>query len=171
MQNVFEFISKHSVTIEALSAFGTFIATSILIIVAYWQLKSLNVQSKADFLFRFNRDFFYDNKTIQKIIKTIDAKKPLFKENGGQFDEYQIDDYLGYFELMQLYLDKKLIAFNLVDQMFGYYIARAWENNEIKTYVTNLRKDMKDPRYYEPFEKLAKAIKKEEDKINKEFME
>ena len=42
--------------------------------------------------------------------------------------------------------------------MFGGYIARAWENDEIRKYVTDVREKKKDRRYFEHFEQLAKKI-------------
>ncbi len=142
---------------------GLFIATVALTLIAYIQLKALRGQANADFVLKFNREFF-DKETNQKIITLIEEKRNLLKQNDGDFSDYQLDDYLGYFELMSWYEKKGIIDFELIDEMFGHYISLAWQNEEIKKYIDELRDSTKDPRYYKPFEDLAvKIIQKEKE--------
>jgi hypothetical protein len=136
---------------------GLFIATVALAIIAYSQLNALREQANADFLLKFNRDFF-DNETNKKIIPAIEENENLLEKTGGEFTEYQIDDYLGYYELMSWYEKKGIIDFELIDETFGHYISLAWQNKEIKEYIQELRKETKDPRYYKPFEDLANRV-------------
>jgi len=74
---------------------GLIIATVALAVIAYIQLKALRVQANADFLLKFNRDFF-DNEKHNKIIPMIEENKKLLTHVGGCFTEYDLDDYLGY---------------------------------------------------------------------------
>jgi hypothetical protein len=143
---------------------GLFIATVVLAVIAYIQLEALREQANADFLLRFNRDFF-DNDTNQKIIELIEENRNIIKDNKGVFTYYQLDDYLGYYELMAHYEKKDFIKFDLIDEMFGHYISLAWRNEEIHNYITKLRKDTNDPRYYRPFEDLAIRIIKKEGEV------
>jgi len=146
---------------------GLFIATVALAVIAHNQLKALREQANADFLLKFNREFF-TSEMNQKIIAAIEAKKSVLKEKGGEFTHYQLDDYLGYFELMSWYDKKGLIDFELVDENFGRYISLTWQNEEIKKYILQLRNETKDPRYYKPFEDIAiKIIAKEKEISNK----
>lgn len=140
---------------------GVFVATVSLAVIAYVQLKALRVQANADFLLKFNREFF-GNETNQKIIVAIEEKKEVLEENNGDFTDYQLDDYLGYYELMSWYEKKGLMDFELMDEMFGHYISLAWQNEEVRKYIDKLRFDTKDPRYYKSFEDLADRV------INKE---
>ncbi len=136
---------------------GLVIATVALVVIGYIQLPALREQANADFLLKFNRDFF-DNEINKKIIPAIEENEILLKKTGGEFTEYQLDDYLGYYELMSQYEKKGIVDFELIDEMFGHYISLAWQNNEIKEYIEELRKNTKDPRYYKPFEELAIKI-------------
>lgn len=145
---------------------GLFIATVALAVIAYIQLKALREQANADFLLKFNRDFF-DNEINKEIIPAIEENKNLLEKTGGKFTEYQIDDYLGYYELMSWYAKKGIIDFELIDEMFGHYISLAWQHREIKEYIEELRKDTKDLRYYKPFEDLAIRIIAREKGIRK----
>ncbi len=126
----------------------------------------MRVQANADFLLKFNRDFF-DNEKNNKIIPVIEENKKLLTYVGGMFTEYDLDDYLGYYELMSWYEKKGIIDFELIDETFGHYISLAWQNNEIKEYIEKLRKESKDPRYYKSFEELAIRIIDRERKIRK----
>jgi hypothetical protein len=136
---------------------GLFIATVALGVIAYIQLKALREQANADFLLKFNRDFF-DNEINKEIIPAIEENKKLLEKTGGEFTEYQLDDCLGYYELMSQYEKKGIVDFELIDEMFGHYIFLAYQNKEIKEYIEELRKNTKDPRYYKPFEDLAIRI-------------
>jgi len=136
---------------------GIFITTVILALVGYIQLEALRVQSRADFLFRFENEFFHDE-IVQEIMVVIDENESLLKKNGGKFTGYDLDNYIGYFESMGRYEKDGIIDFEFIDDIFGHYIFQAWQNKEISDYVDWLREDMNDPRYYEFFQKLAKRV-------------
>jgi hypothetical protein len=78
-------------------------------------------------LLKFNRDFF-DNKINQKNIRVIEENENLLEKSGGRITEYQLDDYLGYYELMTLFERKGMMDFEIIDEMFGHYISLAWQN-------------------------------------------
>lgn len=143
---------------------GLFIATVVLALVAYIQLEALRVQSKADFLFRFDKEFFGDE-IIQEIIVVIEEQRNLLKGNKGKFTKYQLDNYIGYFELMSRYVKEGVVDFEFIDDTFGHYISSAWRNKEVKEYVDRLRAETKDPRYYESFQKLATRVIDKENAI------
>jgi len=153
---------------------GIFVGTVTLAAVAYFQLDALakqikvnteqlvmnSKQSNADFLLTFNREFFNDQKN-QKIIRLIEDGESLAK-NG--IDDYAMDDYLGYFELMSFFEKRSVIDFNSIYEMFGHYITCAKKCEEISDYIVGLRKDREDNTYYEHFYSLAKRVD-EEDKV------
>jgi hypothetical protein len=60
--------------------------------------------------------------------------------------------------MIERFTTKGIVSLDFVDEMFGSYIARAWENDEIHGYVMQVREDRKDKRYFEHFEQLAKKI-------------
>lgn len=159
-------------TIEIISTASSVIAamaTLALVYVAYCQLSALNKQKKAEFLFAFRNDFFKD-KQNQNILRIIEEQKPLFKKNGGDFDEYNIDDYLDVFDLAGNYIKKKILDFDLADEAFGNYIVKAFQNQEIKQYIESLRIEYKDERYLEPFTNLAIKLEKRENQEREKFI-
>jgi hypothetical protein len=144
--------------IDTISQVGLFFATLGLVYIAYYQVNKIREQSNADFIARLNREFFYENTTNRNIIKAIEEHRPLFHGNNGEFSEYDIHAYLRYFEMIERFIANGIVTLDLVDEMFGGYIARAWENNEIREYVARVRSDKKDKRYFEHFEQLAKKM-------------
>jgi hypothetical protein len=144
--------------VNTISQAGLFLATLGLVYVAYWQVNKVREQSNADFIARLNREFFYESAMNPSIIRAIGERRPILKKNGGEFTEYDIHAYLRYFEMIERFIDCGVISLDLVDEMFGSNIARAWENDEIRKDVLQTRERRKDVRYFEHFEKLAKDI-------------
>ena len=151
--------------VNTLAQIGLFLATLGLVYIAYYQVNKIRGQSNADFIARLNREFFYESTTNRHIIMAIEERKPLFQRYGGEFSEFEVHAYLRYFEMIERFIANDIISLDLVDEMFGGYIARAWENQEIKKYVTDTRHAKKDKRYFEHFEELAEKIIK----IEKEY--
>ncbi len=145
--------------------FCIFLATAALALVAWVELKSLGKQSNANFLLTFNREF-YGNGVNQSIIIAIEENRNILKENGGDHTMYQLDDYLGYYELMSMFWKKTLIDFDTIDEMFGHYMSKAWRNKEINKYIIDTRgQEGGDARYYKPFEELAVKVIEKENRI------
>lgn len=148
--------------VSTTSQAGLFLATLGLLYVAYYQVNKIRSQSNADFIARLNREFFYENATNRSIIRAIEERRPVLQKNGGEFTEYDLHAYLRYFEMIERFIAGGIVSLDLVDEMFGNYIARAWENSEINEYVTQNRERRKDKRYLEHFEQLAQTILKME---------
>ena len=136
-----------------LAAIGTLI-TALLI---YWQIRTSAQSTLGDLILRFHSDFFFRRRN-SKIIRAIEDHRPVLKENGGKFDDEDLDDFLGIIELLDLYIKKGLLEKQMVDDMFGYYIVIAYENKEVRDYIDLIRKDMKDADYYSGTEFLAKQF-------------
>jgi hypothetical protein len=144
--------------VNTVAQVGLCVATIGLFYVAYYQVNKIREQGNADFIARLNREFFYENETNPSIIRAIEENRPIFKKNGGEFTEYELHAYLRYFEMIERFIASGIISLDLVDEMFGNYIARSWENDEIRKYVTDVRINKNDRRYFEHFEQLAKKI-------------
>ncbi len=128
-----------------------------LFVVAWVQLTALNKQKKAEFLYQFKKDFFESDRN-QKIIKLTEEQKFILETNGGEFDEYDIDEYLDTFDVASNFWKKDLIDLNLFDEVMGNYVTMAWKNSEIRNYIEKLRKDKKDASYYKPFQEIAEEL-------------
>ena len=113
-----------------------------------------NMAKRSEFSRSLSKDFF-ENKADTTIMKAIDDKKPILKQNGGISDEYDLDDYLAYFESVKNYLDAGSLNLRDVYSDYAHYIERAYNDTEVINYIHTLRKVNTDPAYYVNFEKLA----------------
>jgi len=129
------------------------LATVITVIVLTYQVYLNRKTVLADFTFKLHEAFFF--KPInQQIIRAIEREKKIFKENGGKFSREDIDDFLGYFELMSIYWKLGILKLELINDMFGYYIRNTYENEEIQAYLEEVQP------YYSHFIELAERLKK-----------
>src|ERR1700691_2332342 len=95
---------------------------------------------------RFRREFSEDENLRQISIK----KEPLTDD--------EIDDYLGFFEEIGLYFHRDLVDVELVDEILGYSIIYAWEDENIRKAIGSVRGAEDDPTYFRYFEQLAKHL-------------
>jgi hypothetical protein len=114
--------------------------------------------AQGNFLLNLNRDFFL-NERLYKLRKAIESNKPIFETKGGHFTEQDIDDYIGFFYLMSHLIDEKILNKDLIEENFCDFAEEAYENKEIKDYISNLRK--KHLGSYERFEEFVKQCSEE----------
>ena len=102
---------------------------------------------------------FYQGNDIYKEIRiSIDRCEPLYKNWGGKFTYDQINQYLGFFDDMGFYANNQILDNKLIDQFFGAHILEAYEKNELRRYIDDLRRNNKQPQAFEEFEALAKKL-------------
>lgn len=104
------------------------------------------------------REFYSADATFSSVRVAIDRCEKLYKRWGGKFDYDQVNRYLGFFEDLGFYSRIGALDFEIVDQMFGAVIVEAYEYNEVRKYIDELRRNSKQPRAFEDFERLAKKL-------------
>jgi len=130
------------------------------VFIAWWQLRRMNLQTKADFTYRVYKDFleWLDNhKECREWIFTLD--KPL-KQN---FDKWEFDDYLGFFETIWSLKKRRLADEEMIYDTFSDYLISVYEANdfELKEIIDEIRKNEgKD--FYEGVEQLYREMKEYE---------
>ncbi|ACX52453.1 hypothetical protein Adeg_1348 [Ammonifex degensii KC4] len=76
----------------------------------------------------------------------------------GELDDADLDEYLGYFELLGALVRRRTVFFEDVNDLFGYYVEAAWEHPSIREYVEEIRRESGDPTAYEHFQYLAGRV-------------
>jgi hypothetical protein len=95
---------------------------------------------------RFRKEFTEDEN-----LKRISTKKePLTAD--------EIDEYLGFFEEIGLYFERRLVDIELVDEIMGDDITSAWQDDQIRSAIGAIRAGEDDPAYFRYFERLARYI-------------
>lgn len=74
------------------------------------ELERLRLESFEKF-----RNQFYENPMLEKVREKLEAGQPL--------NEIEIENYVGFFEEVGLYVDRRYVEEELVDEIFGDYIS------------------------------------------------
>jgi len=89
-----------------------------------------------------------------KIAIAIQRNKPILKDNGGRFEDYDLDSYLGLYDQINDAYKMKLISKDLIYNDFSDALIDAYKNKEVQGYLIKIRKE--DPTYFDGFDKLAR---------------
>lgn len=153
-------------TVEQISAIVTALATSSLAVIAWWQLSRYTNQLRAEFLYTISKDldaWLRKHKPARDwIFKGSDSER-LRRE---RYDEWEFDDFLGFFETIWSFDKKGLVDKEMVYDLFSDYLIDVYEANdfEIGKIIEELRKEGNENDLYIGVEELYKEMKKLEAK-------
>jgi len=192
MKPAFEFLTRTLFDPAIFWAMVTAVATIVLILVAYWQLKSLAKTSRSDFLYRLKSDFF--SKEARQLIflaeynllkfqaqdevphfEIIGRERPgvadRMKElgiEGNSISVYLVDDVLlGPMEDIGVLEKLGLVTIEEVYEVFVTYINICVESLPLKEYLAWSRKDPQDEDVYDNLFRLYEKLKEETPKIRR----
>jgi hypothetical protein len=164
IKKIFNTVNKNK--FHLINLFFTFvIACSTIVGIFLWkttqdELTETKLNNQGSLILDLNRDFFFNDR-MYLLRKAIDADEPILQENGGQFSESDIDDYVGIIEMMAMLNEKHILDSTLLEYNFGGYVLQAYQNEEIRMYVDKLRRDANDNQIYEGFYKLGEKYSSE----------
>ena len=78
---------------------------------------------------------FFGNPANLGIIEAIETKKPILKDNGGQFSNTQMDKYLGDLETVYDTFEEGLLSEEELCGSFSAYAQGAEDNSEVQKYL------------------------------------
>jgi hypothetical protein len=110
--------------------------------------------AQSRFSYSLNKDF-ENNGVDTAIASDIENGKHILTIHGGRWSDRQLSDYLGFFELMEDYVEAGSLNTRDVYDNYANDILNAYNHPEIKKYITDLRTETKDNAWWEKFEKLA----------------
>ena len=132
----------------------TGIATLIVAIVLFKELKSTKKSQEADILERLYKDFFF-NESNREIIKRVEHNESIIDDTKVSFTS--LDDFLGIIGMLSRFIDNKLLSKDLVGEMFGYYIVKCCDNKEILEHIETEQK--RNPNNHAGVLKLQKEFR------------
>ena len=107
------------------------------------------------------REFYDQDKNYIRVANAIEGCEQLYKGDGGKFSHLQLNEYLGFFSDLGLFMDRGLLSEELVGHFFGAFIIEAYEYPEVQNYIARIRKNFQQPEAFEDFDKVAQAIEKD----------
>jgi hypothetical protein len=105
---------------------------------------------------QLNKDFFF-NERMYRVRKAIEEKKPILKAHKGESTDQDIEDYIGFLEMVHEFVERKILDCELADDNFGGYVEEASTDKEIRDYIVELRREMNNDELYSGFEEWGKG--------------
>jgi len=121
-----------------------FIAALVSSTISYFFNKNIDRSvANRDFIFNFSRAFF-DNPKYRDISIALEesylyGKGKVFKDNGGTFTDYEVDNYLSLLYDLYAYGEESLVQYDIIEDQFHYYVCITYQNEEIRDYRKRLR--------------------------------
>jgi len=141
------------------------IIISIGVYIAWSQLSNMNTQRKADFTYKIYKDLLEWLASHKECRKWIFSDLNNFPPLEPNYEKWEFDDYLGFFEAVWSLRKRRLVDEKMVYDLLSDYLITVYEANnyELKTIIQEIRK--KEGRdFYEGLEELYKEMKKHEPK-------
>jgi len=120
-----------------------FIAAVVSSTISYLFSRDLDRRTaNRDFVFNFSRIFF-DNPKYRDLSTAIEesylyGSTKVLKVNGGDFSDYDVDDYLSLLYDLYAYGEESFVDYNIIDDQFHYYVCITYQNREIRNYRERL---------------------------------
>jgi hypothetical protein len=133
--------------------------TSIL----YIEIHHANQLQRSKFSFELNESHL-KNSIDTAIGNDIAYNKPILIKNHGRWSDENLNDYLGFFEILSDYVDAGSLDYRDVVDFYSDDVLIAYHNKEVQKYIADARKDGGSNEYFIKFEKLANDF----EKINRE---
>jgi hypothetical protein len=137
----------------------SFIVAQVLVVAMHVQTTKMWADiSEVQLARDLYREFYDRDKNYLKVANAIEGCQKLYKSDGGKFSHVQLNEYLGFFSDLGLFMDRGLLSEELVGHFFGAFIIEAYEYPEVESYIARIRKNFEQPEAFEDFEKVAKAV-------------
>ena len=118
------------------------VAAVVGIIAIWYQMKREKDLSEAEFIINLNNSFT-SNAEIKNIYRKLEVSKLTNEDPFNEEDSINIVDYLTFFETLNNLLKRRVIKFEMIDDLFSYRFFIAVHNQ----YIQN-RELVKDKEYY-----------------------
>ncbi len=159
-------MNENKISLNQFLLFLIFIVFTVGFSLTYNELHNFNMIQRS----RFVQDvsvYFTNNQKDSAIASDLYDGKPILTKNKGRWEENDLDDYLGFFELLDNYVEAGSINVRDVNDFFSDYILTAYNNKEVQKYISDLRVNGKYNTYFERFESLGKRFTLVEEKPKK----
>jgi len=140
----------------------SFIVAQSIVVFLHYRTAQLNHQVQEVQLARdLYKEFYAKESGYLQVANAIEACEKLYKGDGGKFGHLQINQYLGFFEDLGLFMQSGVLGEPIIGHFFGAFIVEAYEYPEVKSYIARIRKNFEQPEAFEDFEKVAKTVEQD----------
>lgn len=134
-----------------ISVFG-FVLVLITSVLSFYQIVEVKRGISTQNIIAINQQLFDQINT--GIFSSIDNKLPILIENGGKYSDYQLDNYLGIFEMIYPIFNDGYLTLDNYCSQFSYYTDKSSNNLEIQNYLKIIRQE--NSKFFNGFNNLVK---------------
>ncbi len=124
------------------------------------QINDSRKVNAAEISLNLTRDIYsniqYKNNPV--LIKLINQGKPILRENGGIYDEEDLDNLLSQWDMIARLNQQGLLPFDVLYSQFSFDLEQAYKNQEVMSYIHKIRVKYNDTTFYSDFEWLAQWV-------------
>jgi hypothetical protein len=140
----------------------SFMIAQIVVVSLHVQSTRLSHETEEIQLARdLYREFYAKDAGYLQVANAIEGCEKLYKGDGGKFGHVQINEYLGFFSDLGLFMERGALSEAMIGHFFGAFIIEAYEYPEVKSYIARIRKNFEQPDAFEDFDKVAKAVERD----------
>jgi Domain of unknown function (DUF4760) len=140
----------------------SFIIAQAVAVALHYRSAQLNHQVQEVQLARdLYKEFYAKENGYLRVANAIEGCEKLYKGDGGKFSHLEINQYLGFFEDLGLFMQTGVLGEPIIGHFFGAFIVEAYEYPETKSYIARIRKNFEQPEAFEDFEKVAKSVERD----------
>ncbi len=148
---------KEQISITKFMLFLIFMAVAGGATVIFIELYEANAIAKSRFAFDINQKALTNSKDTA-IGNDIIYHHPLLINHKGRWQDEDINDYLGFYELIMDYMEAGSLTYRDVFDAYSEDVIAAYNNKEIQQYIADARKEGNSNEFFIKFEKLAKKF-------------
>ena len=140
----------------------SFIVAQIIVVSLHYRATEMRRSIQEVQLARdLYQEFYIQEKGYLQVANAIEGCEKLYKGDGGKFSHLQINEYLGFFADLGLFMERGALSPALIGHFFGAFIIEAYEYPEVKSYIARIRKNFEQPEAFEGFDRVAIAVESE----------
>jgi hypothetical protein len=137
----------------------SFLVAQSIVVALHYRSTQLSHQVQEIQLARdLYREFYSKEAGYLQVANAIEGCEKLYKGDGGKFSHLRINEYLGFFADLGLFLERGALSEPMIGHFFGAFIIEAYEYPEVKSYIARIRKNFEQPEAFEDFDRVAKAV-------------
>jgi len=105
-----------------------------MLVAIFQQVNAARKAQEVASLIALNQQI-YPCPKIESIVEDMNNGKKLKIQNGGRFTDNEIENFLGYFELIGIIKAKGYLEEDTIHDMFGYDIEDIFKNKELVAHI------------------------------------
>ena len=107
-----------------------------MLFMVFSQLNATRKAQEVTNLIALNQQV-YPCPRISNIIDDLNSGQKLLAANGGKYSQNEIENFLGYFEMIGIIKNKGYLESDIIHDMFGYDIEDIFNNKELAAYINH----------------------------------